>query len=105
MTTTSPMQDEIAQTIIAQLGLSELPEEAQQETIAVLGETILGRIVVEILTILPKTKHEEFRAMIGTASPLKIYNYLSPYIVDIPALVQRVAADEVAETKKLLAEG
>lgn len=104
MNTTPPMQDEIAQTIIAQLGLSELPEEAQQETIAAIGETILGRIIVEVLSILPKTKHEEFRAMIGTASPLKIYTYLSPYIVDMPGLVQRVAAAEIAETKKLLAE-
>lgn len=98
------MKDEILAATIRELGLEHLSEDAKQAALAGIGENVLGRVVLEIMKILPKTKHEEFRAMIGTASPLKIYTYLSPYIVDMPALVQRVAAAEIAETKKLLAE-
>lgn len=98
------MKDEILAATIRELGLEHLSEDAKQAALAGIGENVLGRVVLEIMKILPKTRHEEFRAMIGTASPLKIYTYLSPYIVDMPALVQRVAAAEIAETKKLLAE-
>jgi hypothetical protein len=96
------MKDEILAAAIRELGFEHLSEEGKQAALAGIGENVLGRVVLEVLKILPVTKHEEFRAMIGTASPLKIYTYLSPYIVDMPGLVQRVAAAEIAKPAKLM---
>lgn len=99
------MRDEILNAVVRELGLEDLDEQSRQAAVAAMGENVLAAVIVEILAILPKPKHQEFQAMIGTVSPLKMYNYLSPYITDIPALVERIARDEVAETKKLLAAG
>lgn len=104
MTKDPLMQDEIVEQITRELGLEKLTDEAKQWAIVAMGENVLSAVIVEILKILPAPKHAEFRAMIGTASPLRVHTYLEPYIVDFPAFLQRIVADEVAETKKLLAE-
>ncbi len=98
------MQDEIAKVLVHELGIAGLSAEAQEETLNVLGEGILERVMIEIVRILPESKHEEFRALIGTASPLRIHTYLEPYVTDLPAFVERYAKEEVARFKELLAE-
>lgn len=105
MITPSPLQDEIVTMTIRELGLEELSDDAKLETISTIDRNIFERIIIEILRILPDAKHAEFRAMIGTASPLRIHTYLEPYIGDFPALVERVAKEEVEAMKKLLAQG
>lgn len=103
MTTTPPlMNDEIMAGVVRELGLEDAPEATQQAALAGVGENIIARTLFEIFKILPPAKHEEFRSLIGTASPLRLHSYLAPYIVDFPAFLQRVVADEMNETKKLL---
>ena len=105
--TTAPtplMKDEIMASAVRALRVAEMPEASQQAMLAGVGENILARVLFEVFAVLPKPKHDEFRALIGSASPLRIYTYLEPYIVDFPAFVQRNVTDEVAETKKLLTQ-
>lgn len=90
--------------LVRELGIEGLSQEAQEETLAVLGEGILERVVIEIVRVLPAPKHAEFRALIGTASPLRIHTYLEPYVSDFPAFVERYAKEEVVRFKELLAE-
>lgn len=98
------MQDSVMTDVVRELGLEDMPEETKQAALAGIGENILARVLVEIFAVLPAPKHEEFRALLGTASPLRMHAYLEPYIVDFPAFMQRIVAEEVAETKKLLTQ-
>jgi hypothetical protein len=104
MNTKPLIQDEIITKISEELGLEKLTDETKQWAIVAIGENAFSAIIVEILQILPTSKHEEFRVLLGTASPLRMHTYLEPYIVDFPAFMQRIVAEEVAETKKLLTQ-
>lgn len=104
MTSSDLMEDEVMASVVRELGIEDLPATSQQAALAGVGENILARVLFEIFAVLPKPKHEEFRTLLSTASPLRIHTYLEPYIADFPAFMARIVADEVAETKKLIAE-
>jgi hypothetical protein len=99
------MKDEIMAQMVRELRLEDVSEETQQATLAGVGENILIRMLTEIFKILPKAKHEEFRAILHSGTAMRVHSYLSSYIVDFPAFMQRIVAEEIAETKKLLTQG
>jgi hypothetical protein len=100
------MQDEMLADAVRELGLADVSQEFQEAAIATLGDNIHSRLLFEIFAVLPKAKHAEFAELMqsANASPARLHTYLEPYISDFPAFVQRIAADEVAQTKALLAK-
>lgn len=101
--TDSLLEDKVLEDIIRELGVEDVSPEVKQAMVVALGEQIYTATMIEVFEILPKPKHEEFRSMIGKASPLKLHNFLEPYI-DLAALVQRVAARQSAIMKGRLAD-
>lgn len=96
------IDDGVLKDVARELGLSDLSPEMEQAVTVALGEQIYTAVMIEILEILPKPKHAEFRAMIGKVSPLKMYGFLEPYL-DLAAVAQRVAKRQTTIMKGRLA--
>lgn len=99
---TTLVTDEYLAALTDELGISNAPQAAQREFLAGFGKNVMTRLTIEVLALLPEGAHAQFREMLGTASQTTLYEFLSSFISDVPALIERVARDELAETKKLL---
>ncbi len=98
----SLLSDELTQQLIHELGIEGAPEDAQQEFLSGLGKNIISRLTIEMLAILPAGSHAGFQEVIEAGSPIRLYDFLSSFIADVPAFIERIARDEVTQTKALL---
>ncbi len=86
---------ELRTTLITELGIGDLPEEAQDEIVSKLGEIILKSVTVAIFEKLPAEARAEFDVISASGDNEILQEFLAKNVPDMPALME-------AETKKIL---
>ncbi len=79
---------ELRNILIAELGIGELPEEAQDEIVSKLGEIILKSVTVAIFEKLPKDARAEFEAVTASGDSVAVQEFLAKNIPNLPALME-----------------
>ena len=92
---------ELRTTLIAELGIEELPEEAQDEIVSKLGEIILKSVTVTIFEKLSPEARQEFEVLTTTGDPERIRTFLEQAVPDMETLM----ADELQRTLVAFREG
>lgn len=86
--------EKIQKTLAEELGLSNLPEDKQQELIIKMTEIILKRIFLETMEKLDESGRNEYEKLVdGGATPEQIEEFLKSKISDYEQMVEKVAAD------------
>ena len=93
------LSDDLTKQIIAELGLEAETPESQADIIAMIGENVLQRVVIEIAKELPEEARQGFEPFIGGGDIPGMREYLLPYIPDLDRFIQRHAAAEFEATK------
>lgn len=86
---------EIHDILVKELGIENLPREAQTEIVSKLGEIILKSITVTVFEQLPPESRTEFEAIAQSGDNERIQEFLGRTIPDMPDLME-------AEVKKVL---
>lgn len=92
---------ELKEVLVAELGIGELPEDAQNEIISKLGEVILKSMTTTIFEKLPSSAHEEFEIISTKGDDVLIQEFLEANIPDLSVLMEA----EVQRVLKLYREG
>jgi len=89
--------DETLKAIGDDLGISNLPKEAQEEIIVKLGEVALKNTVVAVLEKLPEENMAEFEKLSESHDQEKVRYFLTKYIPDFDQIskneMKKVAED------------
>ncbi len=92
---------ELRTNLIAELGIGDLPEEAQDEIVSKLGEIILKSVTVTIFEKLSPEARQEFEVLTTTGDADKIRAFLEQAVPDMETLM----ADELQRTLVAFREG
>jgi len=92
---------ELRTTLITELGIKELPEEAQDEIVSKLGEIILKSVTVTIFEKLSDDARKEFEVLTTTGEADRIREFLAQNVPDMEALM----AEELQKTLVAFREG
>jgi len=98
-------QEELSKTVIAELGIGELSKEEQEEILTLFGENLVKKLTMEILTILPKEKHEEYMRLTEEGRVADVHELLKPHIPNFDAFIETEVSKELALTKERFAGG
>ena len=94
---------QLQQTIIDELGMSELPKEKQEKLLSQMTEAVLQRIFIETMQKLSAADQEEYAKMAeNKATPNEVEAYLRGKISDYDEMIKKVIDDFKAEMKKEL---
>lgn len=95
------MQNQELRTIlIKELGIEDLPEEAQDEIVSKLGEVILKSLTASIFEKIPNEARAEFEHIAETNDGERIQSFLTEHIPDLHLLME----EEVRKTLERFAE-
>ncbi len=85
-------QDQIKKTLMEELGLSDLPQDKQEEMIIKMTEVLLKRIFLETMGKLDDQGKEEYQKLVegGNATPEQMEEFLNSKIKNYDDLVQKV---------------
>ena len=87
-------QDQILQKMMADLGLSELPQDKQEELILKMTEVILKRMYVATMDRLSPSDQEVYGEMIERdAAPEELEEFLKSKISDYEQMLAKIADD------------
>ncbi len=86
---------ELRDILIAELGIGELPEDAQDEIVSKLGEIILKSVTVAIFEKLPKEERVNFERISASGDNERVQEFLAKNIPNMSALME-------AEVKRVL---
>lgn len=93
-------QKQIQQTIIDELGLSNLPQEKQDQLLVKMTEVVLKRIFMETMEKLNESQQKEYEKMIDEeADPEKLETFLKEKIANYDEMVARVVNNFKEEMK------
>lgn len=91
---------ELRDILIKELGIDGLPEEAQDEIVAKLGEVILKSLTVAIFEKLPNDARTEFERISAKGDHSLIQEFLEENVPDLHTLME----EEVKKVLESLAE-
>lgn len=91
---------ELREILIKELGIGELPEEAQEEIVAKLGDVILKSLTVAIFDKLVGSARDEFEKVASKGDDALIQEFLEENVPDLHALME----EEVKRTLQNFAE-
>jgi galactose-1-phosphate uridylyltransferase len=95
-------QSTIQKSLMDVLGLSNLPQEKQEELVMKMTEVLLKRIFIETMEKLKEGDQEEYAKMIEEkASPEDVEKFLKEKISDYDQVFEKIVAD----FKKEMARG
>jgi succinate dehydrogenase flavin-adding protein (antitoxin of CptAB toxin-antitoxin module) len=100
-----PMQDELTKVIAADLGISELPVNEQQELIAQFGEVALKASTLAVVSKLNDDKKDEFAKLAEAGDPVALKTFLDREVPDHEELAKTAVVDEVKRFKNFQAAG
>ena len=87
-------QNKIAQTLMDELGISNFPEDKQEELIIKMTEVILKRMFVEIMDKLNPEEQDAYGKMLDNgAMPEEVENFVKDKIPDYDKIMDKVIAD------------
>ena len=91
----------ILQTIIDELGMSELPQEKQEKLLSQMTEVVLQRIFIETMQRLSEVDQEEYAKMVeNKAKPDEIDAFLREKIAGYDEMIRKIIDDFKMEMKK-----
>lgn len=94
-------QTQIQKTLLDELGLSDLPQDKQEQLVIKMTEAILKRIFLETMDKLDDQGKEEYEKMVANgASPRQMEEFLNSKIQNYDSLVQKAVEDFKNEMKK-----
>ncbi len=94
-------QNQVRQSIMDDLGLSDLPQEKQEELLIKMTEVILKRMFVETMDKLNASDQDKYAQMIDNqATPEEVENFLKGKISNYDEMLQKIVADFKEEMKK-----
>lgn len=101
------MQDDTqdVQKVAAELGISALPLEEQEELIAQFGEVALKAATLAVMEKLPEAKRDEFAALAEAGGGKPLQDFLNREVPEHESLAKTVVAEEVESFKAALAAG
>ena len=79
--------------LIDELGLTDLPEAKQTELLSLMTETVLKRILIEVLDKLSPQEQEEFDKIKELGQPEKMTSFLRSKIDNYDQLVVQIIAE------------
>jgi len=94
-------QNKMQKTLMEELGLSDLPQDKQEQLLIKMTEVLLKRIFLETMEKLDDQGKEEYQKMVesGTATPEQMEEFLKSRVNDYEGLVKKVV-DEFKEEMK-----
>jgi hypothetical protein len=96
-----PDENEIKNSMIADLGLTGLSQEKQDELLAKMIEVVMKRILLETIEKLDEKGREEYARMIETqAAPEELEKFLKEKIPDYETMIKKIVDDFKQEMKK-----
>ena len=95
------MPNQIQQTLIDELGLSDLPQEKKDQLMIKMTEVVLKRIFVETMEKLSEKDQEVYAQMVEkNASPEELEKFLMEKIADYDTMVKKIVDDFKEEMLK-----
>ena len=83
--------DTFTQEVLQELGVQNSSREAQEEVLAKVGQTILERVMLEILTVLPESDRDMFESYVGSGDLAGMRSFLEPRIPNLDEFVLNYA--------------
>lgn len=94
-------QEELRNTIIKELRIEQMPQEAQNMIIAKLGENIIKRISIAIFDRVPQERHSELDELSETQNQEGLRTLLNEYIPNVDSFVQEQVQKTITELKQI----
>ncbi len=94
------MHDELTKAIAADLGVSELAPEAQQEVIAKFGEIALKAATLAVVGKLAVEKRDAFAELAASGDAAAVQEFLNREVPDHEELAKAAVADEIRRFKE-----
>ena len=94
------LNDEMTQAVLREFALENASEDERSRFLAGLGENIMGRIMIEVLKVLPEQRRAEFDELVGSGGPEALEKFIYPYIPNFDLFVQQEARKEIDRTKE-----
>ncbi len=98
------LNDETTQAVLREFSLEDASDDERARFLAGLGENIMGRIMIEVLKILPEPRRAEFDELMGGGDPEALEKFIYPYIPNFDLFVQQEARKEIDRTKEYMQE-
>jgi len=93
------MPDELTKAIATDLGITNLPQEQQEQLISRFGEIALKAASLAVLEKLAEDKRMQFLQLAEAGDPLAVQEFLNREVPDHEKIAQAAVAAEVAEFK------
>ena len=94
------MNNELKATLIKDLGIADLPQEAQDQVLASLGDIILRSTTTAIFERLNDEQRVEFEKLSADEDPAKIQEFLAQTIPDMQALMEQEVKKTIERFKQ-----
>ena len=91
--------DEFVQKMLPELGIQNSSREAQEEVLARIGQTVLEKVALEILSVLPESVRDEFATYVGKGDVAGMRIFLQPYIPDPDSFILKHAQNSYESVK------
>ena len=98
-----PMQDELAAVISKDLGISDLPQDKQQELISQFGEIALKAATMAVMAKLTDATREEFMRLAEAGDAAAIQAFLNKEVPSHEMIAKDAVAEEVRRFKEFQA--
>lgn len=93
------LAEEYTQRAVAELGMHEVSPEVQAPLLAMIGNGILERVTLELLTALPLEERDRFEQLVGSGNGAELQELLERHIPDLEQFVMRHAEREYESLK------
>lgn len=92
---------ELRATLVKELGIEDLPKEAQDVIVSKLGEVILKSVTLSIFEKLSEEARKEFDEVSALGEPARIQEFLEQAVPDMSLLME----EELKKTLRAFREG
>ena len=91
--------EEVTQRMLQELGIHNSAKEQQEKLLVMLGENLLQRIMLELLTALPESARDEFESYVGSGDFEGMRKFVDKHVQNADELMQRIALNEYETIK------
>ncbi|MEK7509463.1 MAG: hypothetical protein AAB605_02005 [Patescibacteria group bacterium] len=92
--------DEHVQGLMKDFGLENDTPEGQAEILDVIGETLMSRVVLEILKRLPPEEQPKLEKYFGSGDLKGLMAFLAPHIPDVERFINETVMNELASIRE-----
>ncbi|MHB8651928.1 MAG: hypothetical protein ACYC8S_02220 [Minisyncoccota bacterium] len=95
--------DTIREQAVAELGITDLPREMQDEVLARIGENVMQRVAVVALERLSPADQDEFAAIAERGDASETQTFLRAHVPELETLIATETRAVVTELKQMTA--